>query len=677
MTSIIKKTLTAITAASVVLTLIGSTFVSAFASEPTTSKTLQGSKFAEKIEKDKYGVSVNVPGDSESGHDEVILMVDGSYSGDKEWPAMRDAINAIGNAVLNGSGSTQLTLMAFGMGDNIVLEHVIDPDALSKALGDLPSYLLRGVSSTNCEAGFTGVGEYIQNHNDELKDAIVIYITDGGINTDETPRKFYDWQSYAKSVDNVIKYTLMGVPNDLAEDATKEDKIAFVNDLWKKVFEHSGMDINGEYPISEMERAFLQYDEDNKVDSSYSFLIAMKSGAFDKYPNVWSRTYDSVFGLSTIEDVKDLYLVRYQNDSRATWMPDAAAKSESDNIHYVKSDSISSLTDALSDTIEALSKTPYNDVAVTDYMSKWINLIPETIKVVDKNGDVVAEFDAENSTKNEDGEFTSYVYKWTSEPLCAEKAPIILDLIPEEEYAAGGPEVEGNVSGDIYRITWNIKDGPLYRYDSYSLKYDVTVDYDEPELKFDTNLPTNGNTDVEYTNEEKIRIKVKIEVPEIIVVPEPVEVEISGTKYLDGDVAAGFEFVLEGNTIDGFTAASAEDGSFVFETLRFTQTGVFEFTVKEIIDIADEDIVYDETIYTVKVTVERNKDVLEADVVVSVDGEVYEGAIEFYNSTSEDIPDNPPPLDPPKTGENTIGFIILAVAAMTMLTVIATKKRMA
>ena len=53
MTNIIKKTLTAITAASVVLTLIGSTFVSAFASEPTTSKTLQGSKFAEKIEKDK------------------------------------------------------------------------------------------------------------------------------------------------------------------------------------------------------------------------------------------------------------------------------------------------------------------------------------------------------------------------------------------------------------------------------------------------------------------------------------------------------------------------------------------------------------------------------------------------------------------------------------------------
>lgn len=88
-----------------------------------------------------------------------------------------------------------------------------------------------------------------------------------------------------------------------AVDASKEEKIEYVNDLWKRVFEHSGMDINKEYPISEMERAFLQFDEDNQTNSSYSFLIAMKGGKFDKYPDVWNRIYDSVFDLADNEDV--------------------------------------------------------------------------------------------------------------------------------------------------------------------------------------------------------------------------------------------------------------------------------------------------------------------------------------------------------------------------------------
>ncbi|MBO5744748.1 MAG: LPXTG cell wall anchor domain-containing protein, partial [Clostridia bacterium] len=458
------------------------------------------------------------------------------------------------------------------------------------------------------------------------------------------------------------------------DESGKTNAQKWVVEVYRDFYEFRGLTEGEKYPVYVAEYAYVDYQKTNNfyLYNTFYYVLGISEINHDNVSGVKGYYAGEEAAKAALhEKIDELYIVRYGTDHRSGWMTNVP------NTTFVQSTSVSTLTTALADTLKELSKTPYNDVTVTDYMSKWINLIPETIKVVDKNGVVVAEFDAENSPKNEDGEFTSYVYKWTSEPLCAEKAPIILDLIPEEEYAAGGPEVEGNVSGDIYRITWNIKDGPLYRYDSYSLKYDVTVDYDEPELKFDTNLPTNGNTDVEYTNEEKIRIKVKIEVPEIIVVPEPVEVEISGTKYLDGDVAAGFEFVLEGNTIDGFTAASAEDGSFVFETLLFTQTGVFEFTVKEIIDIADEDIVYDETIYTVKVTIERNKDVLEADVVVSVDGEVYEGAIEFYNSTSEDIPDNPPPLDPPKTGENTIGFIILAVAAMMMGTVLATKKRMA
>lgn len=472
--------------------------------EPAKPEEL-GSKGAKLIDRksNRYNVFIEVPGnDGDTRHDEVILMVDGSYSGDKEWPAMKDAINTIGTTVLDGSGATQLTLMAFGMGDNIVLEHVKDASELATALGELPGYLLRGVSSTNCEAGFTGVGEYIQNHDSDLKDAIVIYITDGGINTDETPRAFYDWQAYAPNATTVTNYALNAVSVSEIDGVSKDNPIAFTNALWKAVFEHSNMDINGEYPISEMERAFLQYDEDNGTTASYSFLMAMKNSKFDKYPNVWSRTYNSVLELGKCAGVQDLYLVRYQNDGRATWMPEAAAASDVDNIHYVKSDSISTLVSTLSDLVPELSRTPFNDVFVTDYMSKWVNLDPSSIQIIDNNnGKVIWDIN--------DG--------WLIEENIptAKNPPVVVELVDPADYAAGGDDVIGNASGDIYKLTWYVKDGAMLRSDNYKLSYEVTVDTKETGFEYYVDYPANGATELTYTDERSNDQTNDIDVPDV------------------------------------------------------------------------------------------------------------------------------------------------------------------
>ena len=579
----------------------------AFASEvgEKNAKLVSGSE-------DRYKITIDVPGkDGEKKHDEVILMVDGSYSGDKEWPAMKEAINSIGKALLDGSGNMQLTLMAFGMGDNEVLVQIKDADELAAALGELPGYLLRGVSSTNCEAGFTGVDEYIDNNRD-LKDALVIYITDGGINTDETPRFFYNWREYAPNLANVRGYALDGVdeatldeaiayvmankPADISvdeiddeesvdevdgeesedevdgeesadedddeesvdevddeesedevdgeesedevddeeseekniekqnpnsrnisrqkinkDDLTEEELNAVVDYLWAKVFEHSQMDINEDYPISEMERAFLQYDENHNSQLHYSFLIAMKGSSLDKYPNVWNRTYDSVFDLAGNEKVEALYLVRYQNDKRATWMPDAAAVSEDDNIHYVKSDSISTLTDTLQGTLEDLAKTPFNNVVVTDYMSKWVNLDPDTLEIVD------------NTTGN---------IIWSAEkgwlinenrPTAAE-VPVEVELVNPADYEKGGADVIGNTSGEIYKLTWHVKDGAMLRVDNYTLQYEVTVDVDEAGFRYDVEYPANGNTDLYYDDEDGNPQKDEIDVPDVEVKEEDREV---------------------------------------------------------------------------------------------------------------------------------------------------------
>ncbi len=244
---------------------------------------------------DRYTVSIEVPGgDRIEKHDEVILMVDGSYSMDNEWPAMKEAINLIGKTVLNGNGNTQLTLMAFGMGDNIVLEHVKDADELAAALGELPGNLLYGRSSTNCEAGFTGVAEYIANHDATLGNVEVIFISDGNINTDETPRAFdANWQTWTKfgaltvaqaAFEGAVAYgenlpaaftTVFGdrFAGMTAEEilaaaftngaVTEEEFITFAEQVWTDVYAYSGLTRGVEYPVSDAERAFVKYDKEN------------------------------------------------------------------------------------------------------------------------------------------------------------------------------------------------------------------------------------------------------------------------------------------------------------------------------------------------------------------------------------------------------------------------------
>ena len=749
MRNIIKKTTSVILTACMALGVFTSSMLVGLAEQSTDAKTLEGTKTAEKIEKDKYGITVTVPGgDVENVHDEVIVMVDGSYSMDEEWEDMKKAIVAIGESVLDGTGATQLTLMSFGISPNVVLEHVKTVEELERTLPSKPGGLLYGRSATNCDGAFEGIENYLDMHDKTLKDAFVIFLSDGGANLNSEK---VDWITvagkisaknalavqqdefnnvalgnaviseasktvYGDDLDNMLakwkfmfdsETVLAALDGQMAtldpsseeyanvkaefdallaesgeaynyvlnkfketDESGKTNAQKWVVEVYRDFYEFRGLTEGEKYPVYVAEYAYVDYQKENnyRLYNTFYYVLSLSGIAHDNVDGVKGYYAGQQAAIcATNEKISDMYIVRYGKDHRSGWMTNVEGTT------FVQSDSVSTLTQALAETLKELSKTPYNDVVITDYMSKWVNLLPETIKVVDKHGNVVAEFDAENSTKNENGEYTSYVYKWTGDALCAEKAPIVLDLIDPENYAAGGPDVEGNDSGVIYRITWNLKDGPLYRYDAYSLKYDVTVDYDETGFEFEKDLPANGNTDLEYTDDEDFTVKVKIRVPTIFAVPVPVEVEISGIKYLDGEVAAGFEFVLEGQTIETKTATSQEDGTFTFEALQFKNEGEYIFTVSEVIDIANEDILYDETVYTIIVTVERDEDMFEADVTVEVQNEEYEGDIEFNNSIVVDIPDNPPP----QTGDGAMLLMIVAIVSMVIGTALVTKRRMA
>ena len=134
---------------------------------------------------------------------------------------------------------------------------------------------------------------------------------------------------------------------------------------------------------------------------------------------------------------------------------------------------------------EDLSNTNYTNVVITDYMSKWVILDPTSISI-----------------KNDTTGKTIWTIKngWVEgveKPTTAEP-PVVVTLVDPADYAAGGVDVIGNMNGDIYKLTWHVKDDCLLRTDSYSLHYNVTVDVAEEGFVPGVEYPANGNTYVDY-----------------------------------------------------------------------------------------------------------------------------------------------------------------------------------
>jgi pilin isopeptide linkage protein len=148
---------------------------------------------------------------------------------------------------------------------------------------------------------------------------------------------------------------------------------------------------------------------------------------------------------------------------------------------------------------------------------------------------------------------------------------------------------------------------------------------------------------------------------------------IEGIKYLDEEVASGFDFVLV-DAVNGtmWQAQSGEDGKFAFDKLVFTEAGKYVYTIAEVIG-DNEDIIYDETVYTVTVIVTQENHALHADMIVTVEEAAHEGEIRFDNTTLTDIPDEDPPLEElPTTGDMGMAPMVTALVSMMSLAAVVT-----
>ena len=530
-------------------------------------------------EEGRFEVEIQVQGEDKSDcHNEVIVMVDGSYSTDDEWAATRTAILKIGKTVFENSENTLLTIMAFGIGDNIVLKHVKSTEELETDLTKDQKELLYGRRSKNCESGFTGIAEYIDSHDETLNKVSVVYITDGEINTDETKYVFYNWNentwlnrdaailakwaieeeylAYEKNGtslsnayltifgnqapntfdedrqdgeiifdegtlvedENKLKQTLpegvvseeanfklgdvaflLAQSSQIEELVSDEKAMKWAELVWEEVYEYFGMNPEKAYTVSDSERAFVKYDKEKGTHVREIFYYALWGR---EYPEMNTRTLAAGMELADHKKVANIYMV--DRDDATSWMSDLA--SSTSNVSFYAAGSANNLLAVLEDFVTNLTYTKYNDVIITDYMSKWVNLDRKTIKIVDNHSGATIWTNTEGWIISE------------NKPTI-QTTPVYIEEVSADVYADGGENVEGNENGTVYKLTWYVKDGPMLQNHNYSLIYEVDVDTQEPGFKYGTNYPANGNTTIKYIEkncEETTEVIGDISVPNVI-----------------------------------------------------------------------------------------------------------------------------------------------------------------
>lgn len=105
----------------------------------------------------------------------------------------------------------------------------------------------------------------------------------------------------------------------------------------------------------------------------------------------------------------------------------------------------------------------------------------------------------------------------------------------------------------------------------------------------------------------------------------------------------------------------------VFPALRFAEEGVYRYIMKEVAE-PGEGVVYDRAVYTMTVTVHREKDYL-AEVSCARNGEAYTGTPCFFNYTEGSIP---------KTGDGIgIWVAVMLLSAASLLGILGVRRKAA
>ncbi len=504
---------------------------------------------------------------------EIIIMADASDSinNSGNWPHFRNMVNALGNELLSDHTTLKLTLMGYGIGAKHAGTFTSLQELHAFMDAATSADFMQERSATNCEVGFTFVENYIRN-SPNISKTYVIYISDAGANLDETPLDWSKWAdvsvfdyfrnfSLAQVKSHVISTeaehiaygndplpitaalfpekcsAIQAVKADLGDafapdhpdygnaiDALYEEmgqnSEAYVSALLEDIHAYSGLTYGQSYSSSVIELAFQKYYRDNigQQDSYYetymdSFYLILGDTGSTKLTERNKRAAQASLSLQNCEKVLGLYHVCYSKNI-SNWMNPSHVQenygfSYTNKAKYLYGANFGQAIAALENSINEISTTIYKDVVITDPMSQWVHLEPDTIAIYNGNTKIYQYGQGENAG-------------WLIEdPLVVDesgnpKDPILLTL---------------NEKG-FYEITWYVKTGNLLLSDHYSMKYTVSLNEDAEGYAPGTSYPLNGPTTASYTDENGEKQTIQVPVPQGVIYAADY-IYVSGTPGLE------------------------------------------------------------------------------------------------------------------------------------------------
>lgn len=459
----------------------------------------------------------------------------------------------------NSLNVNKVGLMTFGINSHLNIPLTSDStlfNALPENAGQ--SLLLPGRSATNNEVGLKGAYNYLASLSDEVKKApnrtYVIYLTDGESNMNEKKYDFYQvgQNSYlsfmqtevmrsllyfysnsevnraaviSETIDKInnvdenllINYVLEmeKLKEELDQNTTLTDreksqkysekenaiiKELLLNENVNKItldyidtiFNLIGYDKTKTYSASEYESLVNAYkfsDDLNYQQLAEDFLYypifvvggnklenanrAVEAGNLLKtLSTVYTIAYNTKGGL-TRDDAKKIMDPNYAGNEKAGYTPNTPETHFSSGYYFTD---IKEIVNIFSNLTADLIYTNYVNSIITDYTSKWV--IP-----MDVNGDNI--FDEKDITLTNDG------------VLVPDANIEVIKLTEEEIQNSADEQIKGNTNGDIYKITWYLKD-KFKHSDKYELSYKVKVDTQEEGFVSEELYKANGETTLTY-----------------------------------------------------------------------------------------------------------------------------------------------------------------------------------
>lgn len=225
----------------------------------------------------------------------------------------------------------------------------------------------------------------------------------------------------------------------------------------------------------------------------------------------------------------------------------------------------------------------------------------------------------------------------------------VTDIVPQyTAYVEGSADNDGSFADGV--LTWELKD--------IAPNATVTVSFEVKVVEV-AGAVTNSATVLEGENEYTTN-----QTSTTVQKPAPYELILRGDKQLSGrDMVDGeFAFTLFTERGEGLEKVTNVNGEFVFSAIEITAPGIYTYRVAEAAG-DDENVTYDETVYTVVATVVYGAGTLELEsLTVTADGETAE--LIFRNTyvtppTDPDDPVDPPvvpddPIDPPVTPDDPV-----------------------